>query len=157
MKHKVLLILFLLFASLAGTQQPTWWRSLTPQQQQTIRCQVVRDDPSLAKLLRPLGWDENRFPANDWSTSYVVVIAPNHFHRGYHLGLIDERKRDDSLEFRWGWVTSNATDNGIAGDGGGESSTTIGGAHEGNEAIVVAFSRDELMGRTVSCSEVPLP
>jgi len=161
MKPTTLLILSLLFASLAGAQEPTWWRSLTPQQQRSISCEVEKDDPSLVKLLRPLGWDETRFPNNDWSTSYVVVIAPNHFHRGYHLGLIEERKTDDSLEFRWGWVTPQTSNPGGPpnpdGSGGpGDSSHTIGSAHEGNEAIVVAFPKDELTGRTVTCSEVPL-
>jgi hypothetical protein len=152
MKRRTLLIAAMLSASLAGAQNPTWWRSLTPNQQQAIPCAIARDDQSLAKILHPLGWDTARFPDNDWSQRYVVVIAPNRFHRGYHLGFIEERKDTSALEFRWGWVTPEQSRaippaNGVS----------IGGGQEGKEAIVVAFPRDEWTGRTATCSEVPLP
>jgi hypothetical protein len=125
MSKRLVLIITLLSTPIAYAQHTKWWRGLTPNQQRAIDCEVAKDDESLARLLRPLGWGADRFPDNDWSTRYVVVIAPNLFHRGYHLGFIEERKSDTTLEFRWSWVTPEASANGTQNGG----SVSIGEAH----------------------------
>jgi hypothetical protein len=149
MRTKVLLLVTLLSVVESSARTASWWRSLTPDQQQPIACQIAKDDQSLARILRPLGWDAKKFPNNDWSARYVVVIAPNLFHRGYHLSFIDEQKASTSIEFRWGWVTPRTTENGLA----DAESYSIGESHEGKEAIVVAFPKDDLTGREYKCSE----
>jgi hypothetical protein len=147
MKTRLVLTLSLVLCTNIVAQETTWWRSLTPNQSQVVDCELARDDKSLARLLRPLGWDEKKFPNIDWTRSHAVVIAPNVFHRGYHLSFIKELKQERAVDFRWGWAEGNSAvaDGGFAG--------SIGSASEGKEAIVVRFPKDDLTGRAHACHE----
>ena len=136
--------LLALAAASLSAQEKLWWRSLTPDQAQPVSCALAKDEQALVRIVSPLGWDKQSFPSFDWANRYVVVIAPNTFHRGYHLGFLEQRKQDKVLEFRWGWVTPSTSSSGAKSMGGGQ---------EGKEAIVVAFFRDDLNGRTLSCPE----